>query len=423
MRLFLLNFYAVVFLYSFSLQAQQLPVSDELMISRLKKHISYLSSDKLEGRLVGSKGEKKAYRYIIKCYKNYGAAPKGTKGYLQPFSIKRNLKNPHASSTDTSGLVINGHNVVAYIDNGADKTVVIGAHYDHLGYNEYGGSTYKAENNREKPMIHNGADDNASGTAALIELCFLLKQSNYKGNNYLFIAFSGEEEGLLGSNYFTKNPTVSKVQFNYMVNMDMLGRLDTAKQSFAISGTGTSPVWGKVMESIQIDSLKVKYTESGTGSSDHTSFYYINVPALHYFTGTHYDYHKPSDDEGKINYKGELSVIKHIYSLIGKLDKEPKLVFTPTKEDSTARVSFKVTLGIMPDYLFDGKGVKIDGVTQGKPAANAGIKRGDVLIKLGDIELKDMQTYMKALSKFAKGETAMLIFIRDGKEEQVNITF
>jgi hypothetical protein len=312
---------------------------------------------------------------------------------------------------------------VAYIDNDADKTVIIGAHYDHLGYNEYGGSTYKAENAKEKPMIHNGADDNASGTAALIELCYLLKQSNFKGNNYLFIAFSGEEEGLLGSNYFTKNPTISKTAFNYMINMDMLGRLDTAKQSFAISGTGTSPVWSKVMESIQVDSLKIKYTESGTGSSDHTSFYYINVPALHYFTGTHYDYHKPSDDEGKINYKGELSVIKHIYNLIGKLDKEPKLVFTPTKEDSTARVSFKVTLGIMPDYLFEGRGVKVDGVTQGKPASNAGIKRGDVLIKLGDIELKDMQTYMKALGKFSKGETAILFFMREGKEEQVNITF
>jgi len=105
------------------------------------------------------------------------------------------------------------------------------------------------------------------------------------------------------------------------------------------------------------------------------------------------------------------------------LDKEPKLVFTPTKEDSTARVSFKVTLGIMPDYLFEGRGVKVDGVTQGKPASNAGIKRGDVLIKLGDIELKDMQTYMKALSKFSKGETAILFFMREGKEEQVNITF
>ncbi|MCE2787572.1 MAG: M28 family peptidase [Bacteroidota bacterium] len=423
MRSFLINFYALFILWSGPLRAQQIPVDDEIIIGRLKNHISYLASDKLQGRLVGSKGEKKAYSYIIKQYKKYGAAPKGTTGYLQPFSIRRNFKNPHGSSSDTTGLLIHGHNAVAYIDNDADKTVIIGAHYDHLGYNEYGGSTYKAENAKEKPMIHNGADDNASGTAALIELCYLLKQSNFKGNNYLFIAFSGEEEGLLGSNYFTKNPTISKTAFNYMINMDMLGRLDTAKQSFAISGTGTSPVWSKVMESIQVDSLKIKYTESGTGSSDHTSFYYINVPALHYFTGTHYDYHKPSDDEGKINYKGELSVIKHIYNLIGKLDKEPKLVFTPTKEDSTARVSFKVTLGIMPDYLFEGRGVKVDGVTQGKPASNAGIKRGDVLIKLGDIELKDMQTYMKALGKFSKGETAILFFMREGKEEQVNITF
>jgi len=242
MRSFLINFYALFILWSGPLRAQQIPVDDEIIIGRLKNHISYLASDKLQGRLVGSKGEKKAYSYIIKQYKKYGAAPKGTTGYLQPFSIRRNFKNPHGSSSDTTGLLIHGHNAVAYIDNDADKTVIIGAHYDHLGYNEYGGSTYKAENAKEKPMIHNGADDNASGTAALIELCYLLKQSNFKGNNYLFIAFSGEEEGLLGSNYFTKNPTISKTAFNYMINMDMLGRLDTAKQSFAISGTGTSPV-------------------------------------------------------------------------------------------------------------------------------------------------------------------------------------
>lgn len=417
-KLFLLGL-----LFQLNLFAQTLPVQDKQVIKNLKGHIQYLADDKLEGRLVGSKGERQAYEYIIKNLKKRGVTAAGSKGYLQPFEIKKNMKNPHANAGDTLGTVIKGHNVVGYIDNKAPTTVVIGAHYDHLGYNEYGSSTYRPENKDEKPMVHNGADDNASGTAALIELAGLLKQSSYKGNNYLFIAFSGEEEGLLGSNYFTKNPTIDTATINYMINMDMVGRLDTAKQSFAISGTGTSPVWNKVMADITPAHLKVKYTESGTGSSDHTSFYYINVPALHYFTGNHYDYHKPSDDEFKINYEGELDIIKHIYSLIGKLDKEPVLQFTPTKEDSSTKVSFKVTLGIMPDYLYEGVGVKIDGVTPGKPASNAGVKRGDVLLKLGDIDLKDMQTYMKALGQFSKGQQTTLILKRDGKEEQVTVTF
>ncbi len=410
------------FFYGF-LYAQTLPVSDAEIISNLKKHIGYLADDKLKGRLVGSKGEKQAYAYIISWFKKSGITPAGTKGYLQPFLIRKNLANPHASAADSSGKPIKGNNVVGFIDNGAAYTIVIGAHYDHLGYNEYGGSTYRPENKEEKIKIHNGADDNASGTAALIELAGILKKSAFKTYNFLFIAFSGEEEGLLGSNYFTKNPTHDIAKFNCMINMDMVGRLDTTKQSFAISGTGTSPVWNKLMPEININQLKVKYTESGTGSSDHTSFYYVQVPALHYFTGTHYDYHKPEDDEFKINYDGELSVIKHIYTLIGKLNAEPKLAFTPTKEDSATKVSFKVTLGIMPDYLFEGKGVKVDGVTQGRPASNAGVKRGDVLVKLGEIELSDMQTYMKALGKFTKGESTELILIREGKEEKLKVTF
>ncbi len=409
--------------FYFSAFAQTLPVKDEVVIKNLKKHITYLADDKLQGRLVGSQGEKLAYEYIIKQLKSYGATPKGTQGYLQPFSVKKNLLNPHGSDNDSNATEIKGHNVVAFIDNKAKYTVIIGAHYDHLGYNEYGGSTYRAEDEKEKPKIHNGADDNASGTAALIELAGLLKKSEFKGNNYLFVAFSGEEEGLLGSNYYTKHPTVDTATFNYMINMDMVGRLDTAKQSFSISGTGTSPIWKNVMPDLEPNHLKIKYSEGGTGSSDHTSFYYINVPALHYFTGTHYEYHKPSDDEHLINYEGELDVIKHIYGLVGKLDKQGELDFTATKQDSSTRVAFKVTMGIMPDYLYDEAGVKVDGVTLGKPAANAGVKRGDVVIKLGDIEIKDMQTYMKALGSFNKGDTTTVVIKREGKEETLSLTF
>lgn len=399
-----------------------MPQTDEQVKAALKAHITFLAADGMQGRLVGSKGEKKAYLYITRQFRNTRLQPMGTAEYLQEFHFKKNLANPHGTADDSGATAITGHNVIGFLDNHAANTVVIGAHYDHLGYNEYGGSTSSNDNDKIA-RIHNGADDNASGTAALMELAVLLSKSQFKGNNYLFIAFSGEEEGLLGSNYFTKHPTIDLAKVTYMINMDMLGRLDTAKHSFVISGTGTSPAWEKAMQGISIDSLKVKMEASGTGSSDHTSFYYSGIPALHFFTGTHYDYHKPSDDEDKINYEGELSVVKYIYTLIGKMDKAPKLAFTKTKEDTTAKVAFKVTLGIMPDYLYEGKGVRVDGVTEGKPAQKAGIQRGDVIIQLGELQTNDMTAYMKALAAFKKGESTRAVIQRNNKEMTVDVTF
>lgn len=390
--------------------------------TNLKKHITFLADDKLEGRLVGSKGEKAAAKYIANQLKKIGVAPKGVNGYLQPFSVKKNMANPHGHDSDAQAITIVGNNVVGFIDNNAPYTVIIGAHYDHLGYNEFGSSTYRPDSANEKPKIHNGADDNASGTAAMIELARLLKTSEYKTHNYLFIAFSGEEEGLLGSNYFAKHPTIDTSTMAYMINMDMVGRLDTVKQSFAISGTGTSPVWEPVLKNIQT-TVKVKFDASGTGASDHTSFYYINIPAVHFFTGNHYDYHKPTDDAELINYAGAAEVVSYIYNLVGALNNEGKLKFTPTASDTTAKVSFKVTLGIMPDYLYDGKGVKVDGVTLGKPASNAGLKRGDVILKLGDFDTSDMKLYMKSLSLFKKGDTTKVTILRDGQEQILPISF
>lgn len=413
---------ALFALYSgYSVSAQTIDLS--LVEQQLRKHITYLADDELEGRLVGSKGEWKAATYVAKNFKKYGLLPKGTKGYYQQFSLKKNLANPHGSDSDAVSVIIKGHNVIGYIDNKATYTVIIGAHYDHLGYNEFGSSTYRPEQKDEKPKIHNGADDNASGTAALLELARLLKISSFKSANYLFIAFSGEEEGLLGSNYYTKNPTIDTALFSYMINMDMVGRLDTLKQSFAISGTGTSPAWEPVLKQLKTP-YQVKFDASGTGASDHTSFYYLNIPVLHFFTGTHYDYHKPSDDAEKINYKGAADIVHYIYNLVGVLDQQAtKLKFTPTAQDTSAKVSFKVTLGIMPDYLFDGVGVKVDGATPGKPAANAGIKRGDLILKLGNYDTPDMKSYMKALSLFKKGEHTEVLIKRNDQELTLPIQF
>lgn len=540
----------------------QLSIPDHQLEKNLKKHISFLASDALEGRETGKKGESLASDYITGQFKEISLSPKGSEGYLQPFTFeagkKTGLKNdliingkkfrinedyfplPYCSQGKISGTAVKvgfgisapglnyddyrnltnldgkifiietatpdgnsvhgkysdfadlqarvdsaaargakgvifinsnkevedpkqdyankynkkesipvifgsseieqtllqdgtfqvemtvdlekieltGHNVLGYLDNKAKNTVIIGAHYDHLGLGGHE-SLY-----RGKPAIHNGADDNASGIAALIELARNLKSVGDKANNYLFIAFSGEEKGLLGSNYFVKNPTIDLTSVNYMLNMDMVGRLKKEDKTLIISGVGTSPVWKEKINAISIDSLKYKLTESGIGPSDHTSFYLKDIPVLHFFSGSHDDYHKPSDDEEKINYQGEVSIIKIIASLIHSLNDSGRLIFSKTNDSNNDEVPrFKVTLGVVPDYAFDGVGLRIDGVSDGKPASKAGLKSGDVVIQLGEFMIEDMMSYMKALGKFAKGDKTVVKVKRDKEVKEFAIEF
>lgn len=325
--------------------------------------------------------------------------------------------NPCVINVDIARPQRTAFNAVGMIDNGATQVVVIGAHLDHLGWGDEG-SLHRGEK-----AIHNGADDNASGIAVMLQLARdLAEMDQARANDYLFIAFSGEEKGLFGSNHWTKNPTVPLGELNYMINLDMVGRLDTSNV-IGINGVGTSPAWDEVNR-VLAGGLKAKTTTSGIGPSDHTSFYLQGVPAIHYFTGTHADYHKPTDDEEKVNYDGMLRVTRHIESLITTLNDDGKLAFTKTEEVNTENTPrFKVTLGVVPDYLYDGKGMRIDGLTEGKPAANAGLKVGDVVVKLGAIEVTDMMAYMKALAQFNKGDKATVKVLRGGTEVEADITF
>jgi hypothetical protein len=310
------------------------------------------------------------------------------------------------------------YNVLGYINNEAENTVVVGAHYDHLGYGDEG-SLHRGEK-----AIHNGADDNASGVAVMIELARILDMSDLESNNYLFIAFSGEEKGLLGSNYYVRNATVPLENTNYMMNMDMVGRIDTLEPVLIINGAGTSPAWERLLEDHKQEGLKYKTTESGIGPSDHTSFYLRDIPAIHFFSGTHGEYHKPEDDEELINYPGQLQVIDVMLSIIQDLDDEEKLAFTKTKDsDSKNAPRFKVTLGVVPDYAYSGDGMRIDGVSDDRPAQKAGMKAGDVVKKMGDQKVTDMMSYMKALSKFTKGETTTVEYERDGEIMTTEVTF
>lgn len=511
--------------------------ADRKLLGNLQSHITYLASDKLEGRRTGTPGEKLAAEYIAAQMKQAGLAPKGDDGYLQTFTVREgkvigestklsidqkpqlageqfiplpfsaekaakgevladvnepdniwliNVKdfepNPHARPTDeylkktleaakngasgviffngreqpsqvlrwldqspapapipavwvneevsrklddenANGFQINlqvafsqnkrtGTNVIGYINNGAPKTVVLGAHFDHLGYGEDRNSLATAVK-----AIHNGADDNASGTAAMLELGRLLKSSRLKNNNFILVAFSGEELGLFGSKYFTEHSPVPPEQVNFMINMDMVGRLDASK-GLQVGGIGTSPSWAALLEQTAPKTVKLSYDSSGVGPSDHTSFYRKHIPVLFFFTGTHADYHKPSDDVEKINFEGELSVIKFVYAIIEKANSMDKLAFSETLEPRMSTTTFSVTLGIMPDYTYNKGGVRIDGISDGRPAQKAGMAAGDIIVQMGATQVSDLEAYMQALSTFKKGDKTT-VKVKRGKEEQL----
>ncbi len=383
----------------------------------IKEDVAYLADDKLEGRQTGSDGELKAAQYIAERFENIGLVPKGTDDYFQAFSFQPKT-DPHQSVNYTvknGDSIITGTNVIGFLDNKAENTIIIGAHYDHLGYGAEG-SLFQGKTKE----IHNGADDNASGVAVLLNLAEKLRSKN-TGNNYLFIAFSGEEMGLLGSNYFTKNATIDLKKANFMLNMDMVGRLKN-NNTLAVYGVGTSPILKQVVKANN-SKFQIIENESGVGPSDHTSFYNSDIPVLHFFTGQHEDYHKPGDDIEKLNYEGMAMVSDYLFEIISDLDDNGKLPFRKTKNESEDVPRFKVVLGVVPDYLFDGKGMRIDGISEGKPAQKAGLQKGDVVIELGDSLVTDMMSYMRALSVFEQGNKTEVVVRRGNEEVEAEIEF
>ncbi len=326
---------------------------------------------------------------------------------LSTYEIEASIEFEHASRT--------AHNVAAFIDNHAATTVILGAHLDHLGYNE-DHNALDINNN-----IRNGADDNASGTAALIELAKALSKKSPKNNNYLILHFSGEELGLFGSKYWLEHPTYAG-NYNYMINMDMVGRYDTARK-LTVGGFGTSSKWATILANTPT-TLITHYDSAGSGPSDHASFYRKDMPVLFMFTGSHSDYHKATDDWDKINYVGESQIIRWVQSIIKTTDAAGKLDFLKTREAAMGRsTKFTVSLGVMPDYAFTGTGVRIEGTSQGKLGEKIGLKGGDVLLQVGDYKLVDVMSYMQALSKFKKGDKTVLVYKRGTEEIKIDIQF
>lgn len=318
-------------------------------------------------------------------------------------------------SVSMSERFSDGYNVIGYIHNNKRKTVVLGAHYDHLGM---GGenSLYKGP-----ASIHNGADDNGSGTTLLLEAMRYYAQRQDTNYNYLIQFYSAEELGLIGSKYWANNPTFPLKEVEYMINSDMVGRLRDNR--LQLSGTGTAVEWDEILDT-PINGLDIKKDPAGVGPSDQTSFYYKDLPVLHLFTGTHDDYHKPTDDADKINYKGMAKLASLIYTITARTAYYENVTFQKTtSSEQKTTPNFSVTLGVVPDYLFGGPGLRIDGATEGRPGANAGLKAGDVIMKIGAIAIDDIYAYMTALGAFKKGDTTALVYVRDGEEVETEITF
>jgi len=384
----------------------------------LKKHLSFLASDDLKGRLAGSKEEQKAANYLGEQFKKMGLKPYQGKSFAIPFEYNYKL-NPN-DSINPQEVKIKAQNVVAYLDNKASKTIVIGAHYDHLGLNEHGNSTSM----NSKGEIHNGADDNASGVAGVLELARQFSQNkSLEKANYIFALFSAEEDGLIGSKALAEMIKTNTPNVVAMLNMDMIGRLNTSKD-LVVGGTGTCPDFPEMVERNKPAGFHITMDASGTGPTDHTSFYLQDIAVLNFFTGTHNDYHKPTDDEAKINYYGVKNIIEYVGRCALAIADLDSVVFTKTKINAgKTRPKYKVTMGIMPDYTEHPDGLHVDGVTDNRPAQKAGIQEGDVITKMGTLAIKDVYGYMEALSKINPGDEIEVVFTRNGTSQTVKVKF
>ncbi|MFN0204066.1 MAG: M28 family peptidase, partial [Bacteroidia bacterium] len=241
--------------------------------------------------------------------------------------------------------------------------------------------------------------------------------------NYVFVAFSGEEDGLRGSKAFAEIVKSKYPNVVAMINMDMIGRLDSMK-NLTVGGIGTSPIFYALMEKNKAAGMNITVDSSGVGPTDHTSFYQKGIPVLNFFTGTHIDYHKPSDDIEKINFVGEKLVLDYIFRMLTALEEVKEIPFTQTKLTS-GRTSpkYKVSLGVMPDYTNYGDGLHLEAVIENRPAQKAGIEASDIITKIGSCEIKDVYSYMDCLAKLNAGDEVEVTFKRKGENKTVKVQF
>jgi aminopeptidase YwaD len=317
----------------------------------------------------------------------------------------------------------NATNVLARLPGGGGPVVVVGAHYDHLGRGGPGSLDPNGVG-----LIHNGADDNASGTAVVLELARLLSAGPRPEGDVLFALWSGEEMGLLGSAHWCAAPTVPLTDVSANLNLDMVGRAGNGRCE--VLGAGTSPAFAEWMSAAGESSgleLQVSLSGQGLGGSDHQSFLNHQVPALHLFTGLHSDYHKPTDDTERFEADGAARVTSLALDLVGRMQAEAELAYVAPKVDENAapernRGGMRVRFGSVPVYSYDGEGMLISGTSPNSPAERAGLLAGDVILRIGDIDVDSVRAFAYALKVYKPGDVVKTIYRRDGVEESVLVT-
>lgn len=383
----------------------------------IRDHVMVLVDEELDGRLAGTAGEAAAANYIADQFLVSGLMPAGDRGtYLQQFT----LQGPMPQALEIENYI--SRNVVGFVE-GRGRTgqyIIIGAHYDSQGE----GGIISMDQNVE-PAIHPGADDNASGVAGLLRLADHFSEQPPQ-KNMMFIAFSGEELGLLGSRFFVEQMQIPSDSVAAMINLDMIGRL--TDNALTIFGTGTSNRWDEILGAVEseTDSLTITRSPSGAGASDHTSFYESEIPVLHYFTGTHTNYHRPSDTADKVNYRGIVSVTDHVINVVEELDSYDASEIEFMESTNPHSTTFDMdgpTLGVLPDYSYSGEGFRVQGVRSGEAAERGGIQDGDVIIRMGDSDIADIYGYMESLSEFEAGDEVTVTVMRNGEEVSLNIQF
>ncbi|WP_146198567.1 M28 family peptidase [Rhodohalobacter mucosus] len=382
----------------------------------LREHIEWLSGEERAGRLAGSAEEAATANYLENIFLQFGLEPAGDEDtYVQQFVLSGPM--PEAMGVEN----YQSRNVLGLIRGTEfqNQYIIVGAHYDGQGN---GGMI--SMNHGGEPSIHYSADDNASGTSGLLLLAKRFAE-NPARRSVLFAAFSGEELGLIGSRHMADHLEMPRDSLLAMINLDMIGRLDGS--GVTIFGTGTSSAWSSILRKTPVpDSLTIVSAPSGTGASDHTSFYDINIPVLHYFSGIHDQYHRESDTAELIDYTGMMMILDHAEGVVRNLAEysPEEVTFTETAGGRPEGMpSGTVTLGVFPDYTWSGNGFRLDGVNKGSVAERGGIEPGDVIIRMDDMEITDIYDYMEALAEFSIGQSVDVIVNRNGETVELRITF
>ena len=384
--------------------------------------IRLLSDDRLGGRMTGSEGADSAAAYIAHRFGAVGLQP-AAGGWYQVFTVAKEA--PVAQHAHVGGL--RGRNVIGLLP-GRDpvlrnETVVVGAHYDHLGLGGFGSLDADSTG-----RVHNGADDNASGTAMLIRLAERLAQ-NPPARTVLFIAFSGEELGLLGSAHYVKHPIYPLSSTLAMVNLDMVGRLRNRR--LIVYGTATAREFPALVDSLNWHAgFDLKAQGDGYGPSDQSSFYAAGKPVLHIFTDLHEDYHRTTDDWDKINLEGFDQVAEFTLGLVTALANRPDRL-TPQEvkpPQHSAGAGPAVTpgygayLGTIPDMTDNPGGVRLVGVRAGSPAEKAGLRGDDIITRIGDMDVGDLQAMTDALRSHKPGDVVDIVIRRGGQVTTLRAT-